>query len=382
MTKASKIKDQLESEILELNLNLSNLLCKNEILHKMLQLCGFNSDTIGKCYQIPIAYLDNEIEYVKNTKEYIQHPLIAKMFFDNYRIYESLTDCDNQTLKTFKTICELDSESVLIQDLYKLNPHLLELFSQIEDSPSIINTNKFKLNAAYKIQDYRLWKANKNQKLNSMTSDEILNNPNMKDLMEKLNLEVTGEVVGGNKIAVVDIETTGFLKPGGSIVEIGIVELDLDTGDTKILFDSLVREPILTAKHRSKPFGWIFENSDLTPEMVRAAPNAEDVFPLAQYILNQYPLGCTAFNKRFDFDFLRDRGFTITELQCPMLLLTPIMELPKKNGYGGNKWPNVEEAWNYFFPNDPYDEKHRGADDAVHEAKIVYELYKAGDFNI
>lgn len=186
-----------------------------------------------------------------------------------------------------------------------------------------------------------------------------------------------------SKIAVIDIETTGFLNQGGSIVEIGIVELDLKNGEIKIVYDSLCRESILTAKHKEEPFGWIFRNSDLTPEMVRYARPFEEVKKEVQNVINSYPLGITAFNKRFDCDFLIDRGIEIKkELPCPMILSTSICKLPNKNGYGGYKWPKVEEAFAHFFPDIQYTELHRGADDAKHEAMIVYKLYQLGIFKI
>jgi hypothetical protein len=42
----------------------------------------------------------------------------------------------------------------------------------------------------------------------------------------------------------------------------------------------------------------------------------------------------------------------------------------------------VEEAWEYFFPDNEYKEAHRALDDARHEALIVNELYKLGKFEI
>jgi DNA polymerase III epsilon subunit-like protein len=44
-----------------------------------------------------------------------------------------------------------------------------------------------------------------------------------------------------NTVGIVDIETTGFLNQGGKIVEIGIVELNISTGERKVLFESGVR---------------------------------------------------------------------------------------------------------------------------------------------
>lgn len=184
------------------------------------------------------------------------------------------------------------------------------------------------------------------------------------------------------KILILDIETTGFLNQGGAIVEIGIVELDLDTGEIKEVFESLLKEKILTAKHRQEPFGWIFNNSDLTVEAVRNAPDELEVFLQVQAILNKYPLGCTAFNKKFDFDFLKSRGIGVKDLPCPMILSTDICKLPNRSGHSGYKWPKVEEAFNHFYPDIEYTEKHRGLDDAKHEAMIVYKLYEMGIFKL
>ena len=68
------------------------------------------------------------------------------------------------------------------------------------------------------------------------------------------------------KIAVIDIETTGLEPSSDLILEIGIVELDLNTGDLKIIFDSYVREPTFGDEHRNS---WIFNNSNLSFEEVK-----------------------------------------------------------------------------------------------------------------
>lgn len=184
------------------------------------------------------------------------------------------------------------------------------------------------------------------------------------------------------KILVLDIETTGFLQKKGSIVEIGIVELNLENGEVKEVYDSLCKESIFSENHTKEPFGWIFQNSDLKPEDVENAPDFEIVKKEVQDILDLYPLGCTAFNNAFDFGYLKDRGIIIKALPCPMKLSTDICKLPHRNGRSGYKWPKVEEAFDHFFPDNNYTEKHRGADDAFHEAMIVYELYKLGVFKL
>jgi len=174
-------------------------------------------------------------------------------------------------------------------------------------------------------------------------------------------------------IGVVDIETTDFLARGGKIVEVGVAGLHLPTGTILELFHSICREPGLSQKDRN---AWIFSNSSLKVEEVREAPLLEDLKPEIEKILRRTAAN-TAFNKAFDFPFLRSRGFDIgKEAACPMLLATDVCKLPHKGRRKGFKWPTVEEAWAHFFPEENYVEEHRGLDDAMHEAKIVYKLYQ------
>ena len=178
------------------------------------------------------------------------------------------------------------------------------------------------------------------------------------------------------KIGIIDIETVGFLRQGGYIVEVGLVSLDTETGQIKPVFSSVCQEEGMTAKHRT---AWIFQNSDLTVEQVRAAPMLPDLLPTIQQHIDRLD-ATTAYNKPFDFNFLRNRGLIIRrEWSCPMRIATNVCKIPKtgkRAGHRGYKWPTVEEAWSHFFPAAPYIEAHRGLDDALHEAEIVYELHK------
>ena len=183
------------------------------------------------------------------------------------------------------------------------------------------------------------------------------------------------------EIAVIDIETSGFQKQGGLIVEIGIVGLNLETGLVTNEFDSIVKENEFNEVHSKHPYGWVFQNSDLRYDDVLSANNLTDMLPEIQNVLNKYSLGATAYNKAFDFGFLKSRGLQIKELDCIMLSATPVVNLPPNPGYSTPKWPKVEEAWEYFFLQIEYKEAHRALDDAKHEALIAYELYKLGYFN-
>jgi len=181
------------------------------------------------------------------------------------------------------------------------------------------------------------------------------------------------------KILIIDIETTGFLANGGKIVEIGIVELNLNDGSKKIIYDKICHETGITIEECDN--SWIIKNSTLTTEQIRLSNNFTKLKSEVQQIINSYPLGCTAFNNTFDFGFLEDRGIVfIKKLPCPMKLLKDICKILNK--IGKYKFPTVEEAHKFFFGDVGYVESHRGADDAFHEADIVYELFKLGIFKI
>ena len=179
-----------------------------------------------------------------------------------------------------------------------------------------------------------------------------------------------------NSIAVVDIETTDLKPENGFIVEIGIVKLNLETGATEILFDSLMKEPKFDEKSRNS---WIFSNSDLKFDDVIMAPNLIDLKQDIQKILNGYLL--TAYNKAFDFEFLTAKGFLIKkEVADIMETAKNVCKIIKPNGELKN--PKFQEAWNFFFPHKFYIEKHRALDDAFHEALVLFEMYQRGHFII
>ena len=184
------------------------------------------------------------------------------------------------------------------------------------------------------------------------------------------------------KILIIDIETTGFSSTKNSIVEIGIVSLDLTNGKIEIVFDRVFREKKTTTEEITE--SWIVQSGFINPIEIINAAFLEDYKEEIQEILNKYPLGATAFNSSFDFRFLDSREFIFPKkLDCPMKVARNVVEALNKNGAIKN--PNVEEAYEYFFGRKQlhrYEEIHRGADDAVHEAKIVYELYKLGEFTI
>lgn len=179
------------------------------------------------------------------------------------------------------------------------------------------------------------------------------------------------------KIGIIDLETTDYTPKHGKIVEVGIVALNLETGEKKTVFDKVIKgtsDMSLVAK------SWIIQNSSLTgSDIIRAKPldfHKQEI----QQIINDLD-GITAFNSSFDFRFLDSSGILVkNKLDCPMKLSRSIVEALDKNGRVKN--PSVQETYDFFFPGSGYVEKHRAADDAFHEADIVLELYKRGVFKL
>ena len=189
-------------------------------------------------------------------------------------------------------------------------------------------------------------------------------------MVEKV-LVTLDDFMRGDLIVVVDIETTGFSHQIDCILEISICKLDLDSGECSELFNKVIKEEHFSMRHRN---AWIFKNSDLRYEDILKAKPLNVYKKDLQRIFNIFP--ATAFNKSFDFGFLKDRGFLIKELPCPMVIATNILKLPPRKPDTLYKWPSVEETWNYFFPEKEYIEKHRAYDDSVHEALIILEVFK------
>lgn len=170
------------------------------------------------------------------------------------------------------------------------------------------------------------------------------------------------------KIIVLDIETTGFNKYSDAIVEVGIVLVDTDTKEITKLFDEVVKDKLFNeTKHKNS---WIFNNSTLRFEDVMNAKPLEYYRNDIQNILNTYPM--TAFNMKFDTGFMDTHGFKFKQTKCLMESSRPYNK--NKDKSGNQKVPSVPEIYAQFFPDENYDEEHRGCDDAYHEGKILLKL--------
>lgn len=175
------------------------------------------------------------------------------------------------------------------------------------------------------------------------------------------------------ELLVLDIETDGLDSKRNSIVEIGVVILDTNTGIIGKVLHCIVNE-----EHELDESAWIFGHSTLTYKMVKEEGFSLNVIrSQLQTLLKKYP--SIAYNCKFDFSFLKERGFDIPKVAPdPMFLMTDVLKI--KNSRGGYKWPTVQECLNYFGIKEA--EPHRAQEDAVLEARIIFEMIKKGIYKL
>jgi DNA polymerase III alpha subunit (gram-positive type) len=167
-------------------------------------------------------------------------------------------------------------------------------------------------------------------------------------------------------ILIIDLETTGLNYMVDEIVEIGICKLNIKTGKISILIDSLI-------KSNPTSDSWIIQNSTHSIEKCNSAPEFESFKTYIQYLVANYRIA--AFNKTFDFSFLKQMGIKIPEknkLPCLMWIMREICNIKDKRGR--IQPPSFEDVYRYFNPNSTYIESHRAIDDTMHEAQIAFRM--------
>ena len=168
--------------------------------------------------------------------------------------------------------------------------------------------------------------------------------------------------------AVIDISQDNYDPINCSICEIGIVNVDLATGNIEYVFDSICQE-----KKGCSPDSWIFKETTLTYEDVLKSNFLHDIQSKIQGIFDE---GIPVTSWSHDFDFLHlehpSRGFTIpVKFWDPKITLTNFLKISNPH-HSGYKWPRVDEAFEYFNPNTALTYSHRAIQDAKVEADIIF----------
>jgi len=187
------------------------------------------------------------------------------------------------------------------------------------------------------------------------------------------------------EVFVVDTETTGLDgAPRDKIVDIAICKVTLGNNKVEEIYSSVVGHDV-SAWNETLRRSWIFENTDLTLEMVADAPPERDVIRDVTGILGGKNV--TTFNIAFDLDKFLHRGpwslkGRFIPFRCIMLASRDVCKLPGL--YEEYKWPKLEEAYRMIVSGDPAGisgkQSHRALSDAVMASHVLLELHRTGNY--
>ena len=186
-------------------------------------------------------------------------------------------------------------------------------------------------------------------------------------------------------VYVVDTETTGlFGAPKDKVVDIAVCKVTLGDDGVENVYSSVVGHD--TGKWSDElKHSWIFENTDLTPDMVNDAPPEARVAEEVSKILKG--ANVTSFNFQFDFDkFLYQKPWSlrndIVPFRCVMLASKNVCRIPGL--YDDYKYPKLSEAYKMIVKGDPAgikgNQEHRALSDAVMASYILLELHRTGRY--
>ena len=183
------------------------------------------------------------------------------------------------------------------------------------------------------------------------------------------------------EVYVVDTETTGLRgAPGDKVVDIAVCKVTLGDDNVENVYSSVVGHDTEKWNNELK-HAWIFENTDMTLDMVNNAPPESEVAEDVLKILRG--ANVTSFNFQFDFDkFLYQKPWSlrnnIVPFRCVMLASKNVCRIPGM--YEDYKYPKLSEAYKMIVKGDPAGMKgiqeHRALSDAVMASYILLELHK------
>ncbi|NCA74558.1 MAG: 3'-5' exonuclease [Gammaproteobacteria bacterium] len=192
----------------------------------------------------------------------------------------------------------------------------------------------------------------------------------------------------GDEIYVLDTETTGLKGiPMDHVVDIAIASANIETGEVKPIFQSVVGYDIRYWTESARK-AWVFENTDLTLMDVQRAPRVRDVAKQVLDLLKGHPV--TSYNVSFDFGkFLYSRPWDLYDkiilAYDPMKAAAQVCKLPPKFEGADYKWPSLQHAYQTICPDDPAGmnggQDHRAMSDAIMAAYLTVQMYNDGTYD-
>lgn len=189
------------------------------------------------------------------------------------------------------------------------------------------------------------------------------------------------------RVLVIDTETTGLDgAPKDVVVDIGICEVDLDEGKVYDMYSSVVGHDI-SEWNEYRRNAWIFENTDMTLEMVDEATPFEIVRKDVESILRGRKV--TAFNTDYDmrkFLYLSPWSLKDKFVECTdiMKAATSVCKIPSP--YYGRRYtyPKLDRAYEMIVEGDPAElhgkQDHRALSDARVASYVMIGMFRNGEY--
>lgn len=188
-----------------------------------------------------------------------------------------------------------------------------------------------------------------------------------------------------DEIFVIDTETTGLDGgPRDLVVDVGICSVNLLDGTVKDVYSSIVGYDVTEWDER-RTKAWIFENSDLSLDMVAAA---RPLFKVREDLVNLLEgKTVTSYNVPFDLDkFLYREPWRLKGVfrDCAdiMKAATDVCKIPSEYYGIKYKFPKLDYAYKTVLSGDPAGiagkQDHRALSDARMASFLMIEMHRSG----
>lgn len=190
-----------------------------------------------------------------------------------------------------------------------------------------------------------------------------------------------------DEIYVLDTETTGLYgAPKDVVVDIGITKVSLRKGTVEDVYSSVLGYDVDEwDDYRRK--AWIFENTDMTLDMVADAPPAMNVVGDVRRILKDKDV--TSYNIRYDMDkFLYQEPWDLRGTFKPcfdiMLAAKDVCKLPSQYYGREYRYPKLDYAYSNIVEGDPAGingkQDHRALSDARMASYLMITMFRDGSY--
>lgn len=190
-----------------------------------------------------------------------------------------------------------------------------------------------------------------------------------------------------DEIYVLDTETTGLEgAPKDVVVDIGICRVSLRHGTVEDIYSSVLGYDVDEWDDYRRN-AWIFQNTDMTLDMVADAPHAMDVIDEVRKLL--WHKNVTAYNIAYDMDkFLYrepwDMKGRFTLCNDIMLAATPVCKVPSEYYGRQYRYPKLDVAYAKITEGDPADihgaQTHRALSDARMASYVMIAMYRNDEY--